>query len=433
VLSVAESRPTRVRFSELRGRDVVPPQGERLGTVSDGIVQLLGSRPELTGLLLRLEGRDTFLHLDSVVDAGEGRLRLVGPSPDMKPFERRPGEVLLERDVVGRAVIDVDGARLVKVDDIVFEREGEDWFVTAIVSEPQRTVGSLLGRLFGGRPSAGEEIPWGRVEPLVGHVPTAGLRPAFGRLSELRPADIADIVEQASHEEGEQILEAVGADPELEADVFEELEEDKQVEYLQSRSDENAAEVLAAMDPDHAADLILDLDQDRRKPILAALPGDQRRKVEELLAYGEASAGGLMNNEFVALPKTETVQSALAAIRERADQPQLLGVVFALDGERLAGSITLPQLLRQAPVAELSQVVDDDPVAVYTDADLPSIAVQMADYNLAALPVVDHEHRLLGVITYDDVLQAVIPDEWRWRGRAERAVEPPDDEQAGAR
>jgi CBS domain-containing protein len=425
---------THIHFSDLEGRPVVTPEGERVGTVADAIVKLLGSKPELSGLLLRIDQRDTFLHVDSVQDLGGETLKLTGASPDMKPFERRPGEVLLERDVRGRGVIDVEGARLVQVEDVVFEPDGDNWTVASIIARPVRTVGSVLGRILGRKATLGEEIPWTRVEPLVGHVPTAGLSPRFGRLSELRPADIADIVEQASHDEAEQILEAVHADPELEADVFEELDEDDRAEFLQSRTDAEAAQVLAAMDPDHAADTLLDLDQERRKPILDALPPDQKKKVQDLLSYGEETAGGLMNNEFVALPQNQTVQQALQVIRERAEQPQVLGVIYAVDEDgHLEGAITLPQLLRQAPVARLGEVVEDDPVAVYPDADLPSVAVQMADYNLSALPVVDQSHRLLGVITHDDLLHAIIPEEWRWRGRAERAVDPEDDEESSAR
>ena len=423
---------THLHFSDLEGRPVVTPEGERVGTVADAIVKLLGAQPELSGLLLSLEGRDTFLHLDSIDSLAAAPLRLTGPSPDMKPFERRPGEVLLERDVHGRGVIDVEGARLVQVDDVVFEPDGDTWRVASIIARPVQTVGVFLGRILGRKTAPGEEIPWSRVEPLVGHVPTAGLRPRFGRLSELRPADIADIVEEASREEAEQILEAVHADPELEADVFEELEDEERVEFLEARSDHEAAKVLAAMDPDHAADVLLDLDQDRRKPILEALPPEQKSKVQALLSYGEETAGGLMNNEFIALPPETTVQQALQVIRERAEQPQVLTVVYSLDSDgHLEGAITLPQLLRQAPVARLADVVEDDPVAVYPDADLPSVAVQMADYNLSALPVVDENHGLLGVITYDDLIHAIIPDEWRWRGRAERAVEPDEEEEPG--
>jgi CBS domain-containing protein/sporulation protein YlmC with PRC-barrel domain len=428
VLSEAEPGTDRLYFSELLGRAVLGQAGERIGTVADGIVRLVESRPRLTGILLRLEGSDVFLPVDNVADLWQDELRLSGPSPDMRPFERRQGEVLLDRDVVGRGVIDVEGARLVQVDDLVLERRARTWYVVAVVAEPIQTFGRLLRRVLGQKGPRGEEIPWSRVEPLVGHVPTAGLRPRFVRLSGLRPADIADIVEEASREEGEQILNAVHSDPELEADVFEELSEDKQVEFLKRRSDQEAATILANMEPDRAADILLDLDQERRKPILEALPADERKKVRELLSYGEETAGGLMNNEFVALPKTETVQRALQLVRDQAEQPQVLTVVYALDGDRLFGAITLPQLLRHAPVAQLEDVVERDPIAVYPDADHPSVAVQMADYNLSALPVVDENYRLLGVITYDDLIEAIIPEEWKWRGRAERAVEPPGTE-----
>ena len=144
-------------------------------------------------------------------------------------------------------------------------------------------------------------VDWASIEPFVAHVPTSKLRIPYRKLSKLRPAQIADLVEAASHEEGEEIIEAVGQDLELEADVFEELDTEHQTEFVRSRSDAEAARLLSSMAPDDAADLIGDIDQERRLPILALLPEPQQRKVRSLLSYHPETAGGLMSPDFLCL------------------------------------------------------------------------------------------------------------------------------------
>jgi Mg/Co/Ni transporter MgtE len=278
------------------------------------------------------------------------------------------------------------------------------------------TLSALLKRLLRREPVV-EEIEWRQVEPLMGHVPTARKGLPFPRLAQLKPAEIADIVEQASHDEGEQILDAVREDEEFEADVFEELDEGHRVEFLKDRSDAEAAEVLSNMEPDHAADLLMLLPQERRLPILELLEPNQQRKVRALLGYHPESAGGLMNNEFVAMPAGELVGEALVRLRHMAELPAILTDVYVLEGEQLAGSLALSRLLRADPERPLREVMQADPEAVFADADLPSVAVLMADFNLASLPVIDSTGRLVGIVTYDDLIEAMLPDEWRWRGR----------------
>ncbi|HEV2953379.1 MAG TPA: CBS domain-containing protein [Candidatus Dormibacteraeota bacterium] len=410
----------RVYFSQVVGRPVLARMGDRVGAVADGIVKLVdGSMPALTGILLRVENRDVFVSIDNVAKLTDSALHLSRNKVDMRTFERRPGEVLLARDVRGGAVIDVEGARLVRVRDVVLEGEGKLWRVVAVVSAPPTTFTTFFKGLFGAR-QLNEEIPWSRLEPLVGHVPSAGLLLPFGRLSKLHPADIADIVEQARHEEGEQILSAVQSDRELEADVFEEMSEDKQLEYLKDRSNEEAATVLSNMNPDDAADLLTKVDQERRKPMLEALEPDQEEKVRALLGYGEDSAGGLMSNEFLALPEERTVAEAIEHIRRLEEEPHILTVVYALQEGKLSGAIPIARLFRADSADRLKDLVEREPVALYPDADLPSVAVEMTDYNLSALPVVDQDYKILGVITYDDLIEAMLPEDWRWRGRSHR-------------
>jgi Mg/Co/Ni transporter MgtE len=173
----------------------------------------------------------------------------------------------------------------------------------------------VLGHKIGSHVQTDRIVDFASIEPFVSHVPSARLRIPYRKLAKLHPAQIADLVEQASHEEGEEIIEAVGLNRELEADVFEELDTEHQLEFLESRSDADAARLLSRMEPDNAADLITEIDQEHRLPILELLPHEQQAKVRQLLSYNADTAGGLMNPDFVSIPPTATVADALEAIR----------------------------------------------------------------------------------------------------------------------
>ena len=207
----------------------------------------------------------------------------------------------------------MDTARLVRARevDLVHEDDGT-WRVAGIDPSIRPRLWRFLPRRYRGHDTEHQQfVPWRDIEPFVGHVPSSRLKMAARRLVRLHPAQIADLVEAASHEEGEEILEAVGQDKELEADVFEELDDEHQVEFLRERSDAEAAAVLARMASDDAADLLIELDQDRRLPILNLMPAATQRKVRALLGYNPSTAGGMMNPDFFSLPADATVAEAL--------------------------------------------------------------------------------------------------------------------------
>lgn len=393
--------------------------GERLGRVEDLIVRLAdGGYPPVTGLKARIGGRELFVPVARIAAMQPGAVRLAGEKLSLGRFERRVGEVLLAQDVLGRKLVNVeaDPPRLVAAHEIELSCVEGWWRVVGVDHSTRARLRRLLPRrarrLIADRPF----LDWTDMEPFVGHVPSARLRFSHRKLANLHPAEIADLVEAASHEEGEEIIEAVGHDRELEADVFEELDEHHQLEFIRERPDTQVAAVIGRMAADDAVDLIGEIDQDRRARILALLPARQRRQIEVLLGYNPETAGGLMSPDFIGLAETDTVAQALDRVRASDLPPGILTTVYAHDEDgRLSGSAPIVVLLRAAPQDPLRLHVEHEPESVFTDADLPEVARTMTDYNLMSLAVLDEDGHMVGAITVDDVLEQTLPSGWRRR------------------
>ncbi len=385
-----------------------------VGRLADVIVRLRGrDYPLVTGLVARVGGREVFLPAEQVADLDVEKITLASPRVDLRHFERREGEVLLRSDVLGHRVIDVADVELVRAYDIELEQRLDQWVLTCLdTRRPPR-----LWSFRRGRARQPDWRDWKSFEPLIGHARSARVRGPFARLGKLRPADLADLLEDANRVESREILQTVHADPELEADVFEELEPDSQTRLLGERSDAEIAQVLARMRADDAADALNELPQSRRQPVLDALPAGQRTKVLTLMGFNPSSAGGLMALDVLAMAGNRSVEQALRAAGEaRTMQPQALTSVYLVgEGNRLLGVVTLVELLQADPAVRLDEVADHDPVRAGPDTDVEDVALLMTDYNLLTVPVVDDEDRVLGVITVDDVLETVIPEDWRRR------------------
>jgi CBS domain-containing protein len=393
--------------------------GERLGRVEDLIVRLAdGGYPPVTGLKARIGGRDLFVPTDRIATLEPGAVRLSGEKLSLGRFERRVGEVLLNQDVLGRKLVNVeaDPPSLVTAHEIELACIEGWWRVVGVDHSSRAQLRRLLPRPLKGTVADRPFLDWTDLEPFVGHVPTARLRFSHRKLANLHPAEIADLVEAASHDEGEELIEAVGQDRELEADVFEELDEHHQLEFIRERPDVQVAAVIARMATDDAADLIVEIEQERRGRILALLPPAQRRQIESLLGYNPSTAGGLMSPDFIGLAEDDTVAAAIERVRSSEIAPDTLTTVYLIDAEGgLSGSVAVVTLLRADSQTRLSSLAEHEPESVHTDADLPEVARTMTDYNLVMLAVVDEQERVVGVVTVDDVLELTLPTGWRRR------------------
>ena len=405
-----------LHLSTFLRRAIYDSNGDRIGRVQD-LVARLGNdaHPPIVGAVIRIEGRDLFVPIKKIGGLREGKMTFEGKRLDLRRFERRPGELLLAEDLLSRHLINLVRGRLIIANEIeIAEMEGK-WEVVGVDPGRRPFFRRILGTNLGQRIDADAIVDFASIEPFVGHVPSARLRIPYRKLAKLHPAQIADLVEQASHEEGEEIIEAVGLDRELEADVFEELDTEHQLEFLEDRTDVDAARLLSRMEPDNAADLINEIDQDRRLTILESLPADQQTKVRHLLSYNADTAGGLMNPDFVSVPATATVAEALEAVRSSNVPGESLHVVFVLDenGQPI-GASSLAPLVRARDTDLALSVARTQLTHVHPEWDMHRVARKMSDFNLTVLPVLDAEHgKMIGVVTVDDLLEELLPQGWR--------------------
>jgi CBS domain-containing protein len=397
-------------------RPIHDSDGDKIGRVQD-LVARLGDdpHPPIVGAVIRIEGRDVFVSIKKIGGLAQGRMTFEGRRVDLRKFERRPGEMLLAEDLLARHLINLVRGRIMVANEIEIAQMDGRWEVVGVDPGRRSFFRRLLGHTIGSHVQTDSIVDFASIEPFVSHVPTARLRIPYRKLAKLHPAQIADLVEQASHEEGEEIIEAVGMNRELEADVFEELDTTHQLEFLESRSDEESARLLSRMEPDNAADLITEVDQDRRLSILDLLPSEQQAKVRQLLSYNADTAGGLMNPDFVSVGASATVADALEEIRTSRVPAESLQAVFILnDAGQPLGAASIAPLVRARPNELALSVARTQLAHVHPHWDVLRVSRKMSDFNLTVLPVVDDEHnKMIGVVTVDDLLEELLPQGWR--------------------
>ena len=408
-------------LSHAIGRPVLDATGEPLGKVDDLIVAVGNRYPPVTGLVVATDRRRIFLPWSSVASFDLGGARLATSSIDIAKFQQRPNEILLKEDLMDKQIVDIDGRKVVRVNDLrLDEIEGKLHLVAVDVGAsgllrrlgiegPYRTLARNLKM-----PVPERYIDWEDVDPVETSIASIKLRVPHQGLAELHPSDLASIIDQLAPRDRAGVLAAL--DDEAAADVFEEMEPETQVEVLEDLEPARAADILEEMSPDDAADLVADLSDESREEILALMEKEEADEVQELLAYPEDTAGGMMTTEFVTVPASMTCAQAIDRLREMEPDAETIYYVYVADDEeRLVGVLSLRDLIVSKPATLVAEVMIPEPVSVGVHADEDEVAEVVAHYNLLAVPVVDDAGHLEGIVTVDDAMDAILPDAWRKR------------------
>jgi len=410
-MSTPATTPPVLHLTDVVGGRLLDSGGDRLGRVDDLIVRLgEDDYPPVSGVLATVARRQVWVPAEEVSDIEAGSVTLRKPRLDLRRFERRPQEILLKEDLLDRQVIDVDGADLVRANEIELARL-EGWYRVVGIDIGLRGFSRrLLPRPFSGRIGPGGFLDWASIEPFTGHLPTVRLTAPHPKLARLHPAELADLVEAATPAEGDEIVGAIREDREREADLLEELSGEHRAELIEQRADVEVADLLARMEPDTAADLLAELPDERREPIIELLAPSLERRLRALLDYEEATAGGLMSPDFLCLYTQATREEALERVVRSRLPNETLAYVFVMNQHHhLRGAVDLVELLRAAPGTPLGEIADAHLVQLTPEIDAAEIARRLSDYDLTAAPVVDTELRMIGVVTIDDVLAVILP------------------------
>ena len=405
--------PTRVFVARLAGLAVFDPLGDQVGKVRDAVVVFSARQqtPRAVGLVVEVPGRRrVFVPMTRVTSMDAGQVITTG-LVNLRRFEQRETETLVLGEMLDRTVDLRETGEPVVVEDLAIEqgRRGE-WHVTRVFVRRGRT-GRLRRRGETFVVPFEDVTGFGVVEQRQG---AANLLAAF---EELKAADLAEMIHELTPKRRLEVAAAL--DDERLADVLEELPEDDQVEILSVLGGERAADVLEAMQPDDAADLLSELPKDQAEQLLDLMEPEEADDVRRLLAYDERTAGGMMTPEPVILSPDATVAEALAHVRRQEISPALAAAVYVCrppletPSGRYLGLVHIQRLLRESPREALGGMLDKDvePVGVHTE--LPAITRHLATYNLVAVPVTDDLGRLVGVVTVDDVLDHLLPEDWR--------------------
>jgi len=402
-------------LSQAIGRPVRDKLGEPIGTVADLIVAIGDRYPPVTGIVVKTNGREIFLHWQSVASLDAGGASLCTSAIDISKFNQRPNEIRLKLDLMDRQIVDIDGRKVVRVNDLrLDEVEGSLHLVAVDVGAsgllrrlglegPWRTIARSLHREVPER-----YIDWEDVDPVERTIASVKLRVPHKGLAELHPADLATIIDQLSRSDRVGVIAAL--DDEAAADAIGEMEPETQVDILEDLEPGRAADILEEMDPDEAADLVADLSDESRVEILGLMEKEEAEEVQELMTYDEDTAGGIMTTEFVAVPANLTAAQTIDRLRELEPTAETIYYVYVTDSEdRLVGVLSLRDLIVAKPETVISTFMYDEPVAVRTDASQEEVTEVVARYNLLALPIVDAEGRLEGIVTVDDAMDTLLP------------------------
>lgn len=402
-------------LSDVLKRPVFDLKGDVVGRLKDAVVVKGDHLPRIEAVLVARDGLLLQIPWGDVELFNRRILSTRREAGSLEPYQPGEQDLLVVRDILDKQIVDANGAKVVRVNDVRLEGYNSDAVLTAV----DVGVRGLLRRLGIERRSEqlfsllkvdlpANLIGWHYIQPLTPKLKAIALTVPRKMVAQLHPADLAEIISQVSREEGRNLF--TDLDVKTAAEALSELGSQRQVELITGVDAEKAADILEEMPPDEASDVLGDLPTEKAKEILEHIEHEEARDIQELLGYEKDTAGGLMTNDFIAYTPGTTVREAVERFRADAARVEPVYQIYVVDAEgKLVGTVSLRELLLADSAAALGALVKRKPRTVNPDADERVIATTMSKYDLVSVPVVDAEGRLLGVVTVDDILDGLLP------------------------
>ena len=414
LISRKSVRDSLVSLAGLIGRPVVDPEGREIGRLVDIVVRHgQETYPPVSGLIVKVANRKSFINGARISSITPSSITLSSTKINLEPFARRPGESLLDADVLDHQIVDVDGLRVVRTSDLYLAPFNKEIRVVGV----DISFVSFLRRLFPGsisrRPTPDHVLDWASVASLTdstGVVRTSGTRSA---LSQLRPADLADLIEDLAGREQGALIEML--DPDLAADALEEMEDDELEGLLRGLSAERSAELLSRMEPDESAEVLRDLEDEHRESILGAMEAGTANQLRQLVSFDEELAGGIMTTHLLIVKSGATVADALKLLVENKERESSDGVVVVDSKGKLLDHIQTVELIAVDPASLVSELVAKPfPTAVTIDTPLADVVEEFSNNRGSSIIVIDAKNKPIGRILADDLVDALSPNRGRF-------------------
>jgi magnesium transporter len=403
-------------LSDLIGKPIYNEAGERIAQLRDLVIRV-GSGdgyPPVSGLVTRSYWKSFYIPWDRVEHLDRDGFHLRSALVSLHTFQRREGEMLLAKDVLDKQVVDVRGRRVVRANDLRLTYQNGRLFLIGIDVSPRALLHRLLPRRIELETKPGTLIDWRDIEPLASESPGVRLKITHERLSKLNPVDIAHIVEELAAQQGTELVASL--DDATAADTLEEMNEELQADIVEGMDEERVADILEEMNPDDAADLLATLSEEKRRDLLQRMDRAEAAEIEGLLQYPSDRVGGLMTTDLVAVTPDMTAAEVIERIRTLEHVPDVIAYIYVVDDlqeRRLVGVTSLRDVLRARPDQPVREFMMTDYQTATPDEEAKEAASIMSEYNLLALPVVDRKNRLLGIVTVDDAMELLLPDQFR--------------------
>lgn len=418
-------------LSQMLGEPVIDANGEKIGSISDLAIQTGEVFPRITSLAFLGPGKTPFMiswrkYVDSFSE--EEGIRLKVDRTAIRFSYLQPAEVLLARDLLNRQIVDTQGMKVVRVNDLKLSVSGSQLrllgaevglrgILRGLAPWIERAVCAVSG-LFG-KTIDERLIAWNYMDLLDRDLSKVQLSVSHTRLEELHPADIADILEQLDPKQRAEVFKHL--DDGQAGDAIAELEDEFQADIIDEIGEKRASRLLRDMDPDDAADIVGDLPYEKAEALLRLMGVEDAEGIRKLLGYKEDTAGGLMTTQFVALKGSSTVEEAVEVLRSLDEDHPTVNYVYVLDEyDKLVGVLSLRTLVLAPDGSTLAAIMFDELITTLPETPEDEVAADISKYDLLAMPVVDEAGRLLGIVTVDDAMDVFEDDveegrsRWSW-------------------